>query len=307
MFRYLWAAAGLALLMAQGCAPRVERERQGPAAGPSNAVQVDGGPAGGSEDWTEQIDIGNLTAAGYVVTWTRPAMPGPCAIAIRRGGRTLRRFGFDGWVDAEAFEPGGGLAPHLLVSYYSGGPHCCETKYFYSLGRRLRHLGTFDAHDALAFEANDANGDGIKDAVCADDSFDYFHCCHANSPTLPYVLVYRKGRYVDGTPECRWLLRQEMAASERALQRPPKQPLEFYDEGTTSDQERQAHIVQYYGLGALLGERGVARTWLEANLDPTFRKWFADRRKEIGAKLRERPDKLTYKEPGNQPLPPSAA
>lgn len=246
----------------------------------------------------EETKIETLEAAGYVVTWERPPMPATCRLKITRDSRVVRQFTFEGWVRAHAFEPSKGLPHRLVINYFSGGAHCCTTLYLYALAPRFRHLATFYAGNYDLREEKDVNGDGAKDLVCGDDSFAYFHCCHAESPGLPYVLVYRRGRYVDGTSECRWLLREQMAANKQALEKPPGEPDSWsYSDGANTNQERQAHIVEYYCLSKLLGEGKQAREWLQANLDPDHRKWFVGHRHEMDERLAARPDKLTYQEP----------
>ncbi|MFQ6132234.1 MAG: hypothetical protein ACE5R4_09375 [Armatimonadota bacterium] len=296
MTRYVLLGALSVLLAACGC-PRPPAQPPPVAPEPASsvvAVEEEAQPA--AEEPPEEVKIETLEAAGYTVTWEHPAWPGTCELKITRDGRLVRQFAFEGWVSAEVLEPGGGLPPHLVLDYFSGGAHCCSTLYIYSLGRRLRHLGTFDGGHAGSFEAKDVNGDGLKDMVSGDDSFAYFHCAYVSSPWLPYVLVYRNARYVDGTSECRWLLRQQMAESKQALLKPPGETLEW-DYALPTDPERQAAIVEYYCLGKLLGEGDEAQKWLEENLDPIHHKWFLDHRAVMDGKLAARPTKLTYQEP----------
>jgi hypothetical protein len=78
--------------------------------------------------------------------------------------------------------------PEMLVSYFSGGAHCCMTMEIFDLKPQLKLLLSLDAgnSDYSHFELDKATG--VYDFVSREQVFAYWHTSYAESP-MPLVIL----------------------------------------------------------------------------------------------------------------------
>jgi len=80
--------------------------------------------------------------------------------------------------------------PNLVLEEWSGGNTMAYTNFILSLGEQFKPLYTFSGG-----ELKDLNGDGKKEIVEWDESFVYWHACHACSPQLNLIYEFSDGNY----------------------------------------------------------------------------------------------------------------
>ena len=78
--------------------------------------------------------------------------------------------------------------PEMIVSYYSGGAHCCTSILLFELEPQLKLLSTLDVGDSSNshFERDTQNGSYYF--VGSDESFAYWHTDFADSPIQKVIL-----------------------------------------------------------------------------------------------------------------------
>ena len=91
-----------------------------------------------------------------------------------------------------AIDPGTDLTgrghPDMLVSYYSGGAHCCTSILLFELEPDLRLLATLETGDSdIAHFERDLRSGGYA-FIKWDEIFTYWHACFACSPALKVTL-----------------------------------------------------------------------------------------------------------------------
>lgn len=84
--------------------------------------------------------------------------------------------------------------PNVVVEFYSGGAHCCDTYLIFEIGERFRLVNRLDTGDyGITFQdLDDIPGFEIE---TLDDTFAYWKAPFAGSPAPRVVLSYRDGRY----------------------------------------------------------------------------------------------------------------
>ncbi len=182
---------------------------------------------------------------------------------------------FEGWEIETALDMNGDAVLDAVVTYYTGGAHCCYVYRLYaseSDGIRLSDSVYLGNSPMEAIQ--DLNGDGIPEMRGLDDRLAYFPDLYfAASPFLPLVLCRSpQGGYHDCTPAFPELLRESSGEFEGRLRR-------AIDQGEGVEWERSAALglfATYFRLGE--AEEGWIRVealcprcsdWLEVNL-PAF-------------------------------------
>jgi len=86
--------------------------------------------------------------------------------------------------------------PHLVVTGWTSGNHCCTTSYVFEIGPRFKQVAKIEALYFGTSEFRDLGGDGDLRLVTADWTFAYWNvpCSSAHCPTV--ILRYQDGRYV---------------------------------------------------------------------------------------------------------------
>jgi len=80
--------------------------------------------------------------------------------------------------------------PNIVIEHWSGGNSMAFTNYILSLGEQLSPIYIFSGGDL-----KDLNGDGKKEILEWDESFVYWHACHACSPQLTLIYEFSDGNY----------------------------------------------------------------------------------------------------------------
>jgi len=84
--------------------------------------------------------------------------------------------------------------PNLVISYWSGGAHCCYTAHVFEIGGRFRKIASLNAENGpLDFE--DLDGDGALEFVFRDWTFAYWRTSFNYSPAPRVVLRFQNGAY----------------------------------------------------------------------------------------------------------------
>ena len=78
--------------------------------------------------------------------------------------------------------------PNMIVSYYSGGAHCCTSILLFELEPQLKLLSTLEVNDSSIshFERDTQNGGYYF--VGSDETFAYWHTDFADSPIQKVIL-----------------------------------------------------------------------------------------------------------------------
>ncbi|NLH98142.1 MAG: hypothetical protein GX446_01475 [Chthonomonadales bacterium] len=160
-----------------------------------------------------------------------------------------------------------------LISFYSGGGHCCTTGCFVDTGSNPRQLGGYEATHGDCGEAGDRDADGRTDFVSRDFSLAYFEGSFGESPDLPFAYGYRDGRFVDLTREiCGAELREIMAAGRKYLREDPSRYPRYQD-------VRNA-VNMWYIAATVFGEEQQAVVEITRLLTPEGRARFMSNMKE---------------------------
>jgi hypothetical protein len=84
--------------------------------------------------------------------------------------------------------------PDLVVSYYSGGAHCCFSTYFYELGDEITPIKALNTADADVAAIGKSPNGGLKLAT-GDATFAYWNTSFAGSPIPQIILDFRDGEF----------------------------------------------------------------------------------------------------------------
>ena len=155
--------------------------------------------------------------------------------------------------------------PEVVVEFYSGGAHCCESIYVLEeVPGRPGEWQTVDLgqHDGGERPPQDLDGDGLSEIVTKDSSFLYAYGSYAESYAPPVIISVRKGHRVDLTrrPSMRPFLRKEEKRI-RAIMRDPdfRNDRGYIPNGV---------LAGYVALKILLGEGPEGWRFMLKNRDP---------------------------------------
>jgi len=84
--------------------------------------------------------------------------------------------------------------PNIVVYHWSGGWHCCNTVYIFSLGDELELIDTLDLMDS-EFHFEDIDSDGVWEIVARDYTFAYWNASFVISPAPRIILRYDGAHY----------------------------------------------------------------------------------------------------------------
>ena len=89
--------------------------------------------------------------------------------------------------------------PDMIVSYYSGGAHCCTTHYVFELEPQFRLLATLEDGNSSTAHFVDLDHNHRYCYLSHDDSFAYWRSSYAGSPAPKVILCFvddsNGGRY----------------------------------------------------------------------------------------------------------------
>lgn len=106
----------------------------------------------------------------------------------------------------------------LVISTFSGGAHCCASRYIflYQAGGWVNLTLPAGAQDTDLTVAQDINGDGVPDFVLSDERFAYAFDSFAESWMPPRVFFLDHGALKEGSASRRYdaLYRKDMAEAE---------------------------------------------------------------------------------------------
>ena len=89
----------------------------------------------------------------------------------------------------------GDKQPNLIVSDLDGGNNSLCDYYVFQIADTFKFKAKIQ--DSGGGEFKDLRGDGVFDLITYDElTFDYWHCCGADSQHPPVILRYRNGRYL---------------------------------------------------------------------------------------------------------------
>lgn len=149
---------------------------------------------------TEKMDVGGrVTINEYSVESTKTEDGKECMTFLRSGKKIRSDCSDTGFFSTLTFPPpgtdinGDGI-PDVIVSYYSGGAHCCSEYAVFSLGRELKLLGVLNGEHSN-FEFKDLDNDGKYEAIGRDWTFAYWGTSFAESPAPEVILRWKNGRY----------------------------------------------------------------------------------------------------------------
>lgn len=157
----------------------------------------------------------------------------------------------------------GNSYPEVVVSFYTGGAHCCsDTSVVTSSADGARwstvEIGEFDGSPLLA---SDLDGDGRYEFGTRDNAFLYAFACYACSETPLQVIAVENGAVKNVTSEARfqpahasWL--KEMIG-------------DLSQEGEPQGEDMNGFLAGYVGEKSLLGEGKQAWDVMLAHYDKT--------------------------------------
>jgi len=178
------------------------------------------------------------------------------------------------WELAASVDLDGEGQEEAIVLHYTGGAHCCfEYHVLDSTAEGIVVLQTFSLGNGSLGRVQDITGDGVPEAMAADDRLAYFDDLpFAASPFLPLVLCWQGGAFVDCTEDFPGLLRMQ---AQEALGE-----LSAGEGGAKPDLERLGTALKVAALYARLGqlEEGIARI---AAACPSCADWIEGYRQEL--------------------------
>ena len=80
--------------------------------------------------------------------------------------------------------------PNLVVFHWCGNAYGTGNRYVFSIGEEFKLIQTLPHGD---FE--DVNHDGILEFIAYDNTFSFWHACHAGSPYPDLIYSYQEGSY----------------------------------------------------------------------------------------------------------------
>jgi hypothetical protein len=103
----------------------------------------------------------------------------------------------------------GDREPELIVSFYSGGAHCCSTSAIYGYNAKANTYNPvthYWGNGSAPTDLKDLNRDGKLEFVSHDDAFAYAFGSYAGSGAPLQIWNYRKGTMVNVTRQHRTLV-----------------------------------------------------------------------------------------------------
>lgn len=88
----------------------------------------------------------------------------------------------------------GNGSPHLIISNWTGGAHCCHFVHIFELGKKFKKLITVQANSS-SVRFVDLDHDGFPEIEFLDGAIDYKFACFADSPGGRVVLKFKKDHY----------------------------------------------------------------------------------------------------------------
>jgi hypothetical protein len=146
-------------------------------------------------------------------------------VTVRAGGKIVARVRGAGYEDVahadfavSHIDPGAD-GPAVITSSYTGGAHCCyDIKFVEQVKGRWRTIdaGSWDGEFDLL--PADVDGDGVRDYVQKDGSFDYAFTSYAGSDGPPRIFDVINGQWrdVSNSERFRKLFEAKMASKEEA-------------------------------------------------------------------------------------------
>lgn len=166
---------------------------------------------GGDEEQARESQATATPRPSMVVTPSESPVPWPTdwsvSVETNGGSRALLGDGTHIWILEEALEEferyelafeadlDGDRVEEAIVSYYSGGAHCClEYRIFSSSRPGIEEGDSFSLGNGSVSDVTDLDGDGIPEILASDDRLLYFRdVTYASSPYLPLVLCRKEG------------------------------------------------------------------------------------------------------------------
>jgi hypothetical protein len=90
--------------------------------------------------------------------------------------------------------------PEIDISSYTGGAHCCEIDWVFSLGARPSCMLEFAMGNSVDFQPKDLDQDGKFEIQTAFDGYAYYKSSYADSAWLPMIFKVKGTRLVEATP-----------------------------------------------------------------------------------------------------------
>lgn len=180
--------------------------------------------------------------------------------------------------------------PDVIVSYFSGGAHCCSDYAVFSLGKELRLIGVLRGEHS-EFDFKDLDQDGKYEAIGRDWTFAYWGTSFAGSPAPEVILRWKNGRYRLADD----LMRRKYDRDEVLKM------ADDFENGIlpVSENDKSLHIAPkiwaamleliYKGNGNLVWEF-VDKVWPTPDDDSLKKQWLSDKKKflrEFKAQLRK--------------------
>jgi hypothetical protein len=115
-----------------------------------------------------------------------------CMTVVYEGDRLVLNLGLDAGlteVDTSARDITGDGRPELVISWNSGGAHCCSSTTIYSVEATVRTLLSVSTGNCMG-RLVDVDGRGVEEFETCDDRFAYEFCSFAFSPLPTVVFAY---------------------------------------------------------------------------------------------------------------------
>jgi hypothetical protein len=205
-------------------------------------------------------------------------------------------------VDIEQIQDftGDGTA-EIVISAWGGYQHGPCVYYVYSAGVRPRCLLAYDqkagdGDPSTDFEPKDLDGDGSKEIISWYDGFLFWDRVpewrspyRGGSASVPIVLGFWKGRYVDATAHYRRWLKQRLAETEDRFHR------DLHEVGTGRlTGSRAQGMIEYYSVAQLLYGGRTARGMVVRFLSQEDRSLFLENCWRIDRVLADRWKRYAY-------------
>jgi hypothetical protein len=171
----------------------------------------------------DERTVGPFTVQRWIAA-VSPAVPASgvcdCITVVYEGDRHVAEFGAAGTIAAYTVADLSGTDlnqdgyPDLVVSAWSGGPHCCYSSGVYSVGENVHQLLSLETGNCGG-EFADLDGNGTLEFITCDDRWASAYCAFADWP-LPrviYAFEPSRGTYVPDTPRYASHYRNQLSAA----------------------------------------------------------------------------------------------
>ena len=199
----------------------------------------------------------------------------------------------------EALDLTGDGRTDAVVQRDAGGWHC-ETRYYIcSFHPKFHLMAAMDAGNARIQQIVDLDNDGVMEIVVGNDCFAYYSgLTYAASPTLPMVLRYENGKYVEATAEYPELVWEDMQEAR----------VEMIDWSGVLRREGEGHLVfdrhecygaaiRWLGEAVILGREDEAYAEIRKIAPQPVLKWLAETHDEVIEIVKNRREKVNYEVP----------